>query len=175
MIHIVNLSHQILKQHPLPLVALDMTCGLGRDTQFLTDIAEKVYAFDIQASAIDATKALLSSRQREKVTFIHQSHHLFDDYVEEAVDIAIYNLGYLPGGPKDIKTDKSLVLQSLKKLLQKLNPDGLVVLVIYLHDFDESEAIETYVSGLDIGFDVMRYQVLNRTKSPYIISIHKPK
>ncbi len=150
-----------------------MTCGLGRDTQFLADIAEKVYAFDIQVSAIDAAKALLNPQQLEKVTFIHQSHHRFDDYVEEAVDIAIYNLGYRPGGPKDIKTDKDIVLQSLKKLLVRLSPNGLVVLVIYLHEPDEGEAIDAFVSTLDATFDVLRYQVLNRSKSPYIISIHK--
>lgn len=175
MINIAKLSHDILNKHPNPRIAVDMTCGLGRDTLFLADIAQKVYAFDIQEAALMETAKLLSRTQKEKVRLIHASHHLFADYIDELIDLAIYNLGYLPGGQKDILTDAKTVLCSLKRLLERLNNGGLVVMVIYLHDSSESDILETYTRGLDARYDVMRYQVLNKTNCPLIISIQKTK
>lgn len=45
------------------ITAIDATCGNGHDTLWLAGLCDKVYAFDIQAEAIEATKKLLSERK----------------------------------------------------------------------------------------------------------------
>lgn len=173
MINIVDLSHRILSEFKEPKVAIDMTCGNGYDTLFLSKIAEKVYAFDIQDEAIKNTLKLLEENHVENVEVIKESHDLFDIFVENGFDLAIYNLGYLPSGNKDIKTNALIVLNSLEKALERLHHNGIIVLVIYLHDLEESKRISNFVQKLDKQFDVMKYEVMNKQGSPYIIKIIK--
>ena len=175
MINVVDLSHEILREFKNPKIAIDMTCGNGFDTLFLSKIANKVYAFDIQDLAIENTSKLLESHHVDNVEIILESHDLFDEYVLEKIDLAIYNLGYLPKGSKDIKTEAEIVIKSLKKAINKLNINGLVVLVIYLHDMQESNMIADYVNTLDSCYDVLKIQVLNKKDCPYIIKIKKIK
>lgn len=175
MINIVDLSHEIMKDAKNPDIAVDMTCGNGFDTLFLSRIANKVYAFDIQDLAIENTSKLLQKHQINNVKIIKNSHDLFDIYVKENIDLAIYNLGYLPQGNKDIKTEASTVIASLMKAVSKLNVNGFIVIVIYLHDITESNQITEFVSRLDSTFDVLKIQVLNKKDCPYIIKIKKIK
>ena len=174
MINIVELSHKLLEEFDNPNVAIDMTCGNGYDSLFLAKKAKNVYAFDIQDEAINNTLKLLEENQIHNVTVIKESHDLFDIFVSEKFDLAIYNLGYLPSGNRDIKTDARIVINSLEKALEMMNINAIIVIVIYLHDNDESDKITNLVSKLDKNYDVTRYQVLNKQKSPYIIKISKP-
>ncbi|MBN2300482.1 MAG: rRNA methyltransferase, partial [Acholeplasmataceae bacterium] len=88
-------------------------------------------------------------------------------------DVAIYNLGYLPKGNKDIKTEKTSTINSLKSLISILNTSGLIVIVIYPHNTEEIIAVEDFVSKLPNSYDSMKYQVLNKQNCPFIISIEK--
>ncbi len=173
MINIVDLSHRILSEVKNPIVAVDMTCGNGYDTLYLAQIAQKVYAFDIQDEAIKNTLKLLEENQIKNVEVIKESHDLFDIFLEDGIDLAIYNLGYLPSGNKDIKTNALIVLNSLEKALARLNTNGIIVLVIYLHDLEESRKITDFVANLGNNYDVMKYEVLNKSNSPYIIRVNK--
>ncbi len=173
MINVVNLSHQILSSVKNPSIAIDMTCGNGYDSLFLAKIAKFVYAFDIQDEAITNTKKLLNENDIENVKVIKESHDLFDIFISENIDMAIYNLGYLPSGRKDIKTNALIVLNSLRKVLEKLNPQGIVVIVVYLHDIEESVKISEFVSSLGHEYDVVKHEVMNKSLSPYLIEIRK--
>ena len=173
MINIVDLSHQILNEFHKPNISVDMTCGNGHDTLFLSKISKYVYAFDIQDIAINHTIDLVKSNNIQNVKIIKESHDLFDKHISENIDLAIYNLGYLPKGDKTISTNATTVLTSLKKALDKLNHFGLVVIVIYLHNLNESKKITDFVSNLDANYDVLKYQVLNKIDCPYIIKIYK--
>lgn len=173
MINIVELSHELLNEFNNPQKAIDMTCGRGNDTLFLANISKEVYAFDIQDEAISSTKSLLDDHNISNVSIFKESHDLFDIYVSGEVDLVIYNLGYLPSSNKAIKTDSNIVITSLEKVLKFLSNGGIVVIVIYLHDLFESDKINEFVKGLGKGYDVMKYEVLNKNKSPYIIKIQK--
>lgn len=173
MIKIVKLSHDLLAKHSSPEVALDMTAGNGQDTLFLSKISKKVYAFDIQEEAITKTLKLLEENQVFNVEVIRESHDLFDIFVSEQIDLAIYNLGYLPSGNKDIKTEARIVINSLRKLMNQLKSGAIVVIVIYLHNLEESKAIDEFVSNLSADYDAMKHVVMNRSSSPYIIEIKK--
>jgi len=173
LINIAELSHNILNEFKNPNIAIDMTCGNGLDTLFLSSIAKSVFAFDIQDEAINNTKKLLDLNRIKNARVIKESHDLYDIYVSDKIDLVIYNLGYLPSGNKLIKTESRIVINSLKKILYQLNDFGIIVIVIYLHNLDESNQIQELTKKLGKEFDVMKYEVLNKNNSPYIIKIQK--
>ena len=173
LINISKLSHELLKENKEANIAIDMTCGNGNDTLFLSTIAKQVYAFDIQDKAISNTLDLMKKNNIPNVNVIKESHDLFDIYISEKIDLAIYNLGYLPNGDKSIKTKTKTVINSLKKVLTQLNDLAIVVIVIYLHDLEESKTIKEFTMNLADSFDVLQYKILNKHNSPYIIKIQK--
>ena len=81
-------------------ICVDMTAGNGNDTLFLSNSAKKVYAFDISNITIKNTKEKV--KNKNNVILIHDNHANIDSYVNEDIDCAIYNLGYLPN--YDIKS-----------------------------------------------------------------------
>lgn len=175
MINISEFSHKLLLEVNNPIIACDMTCGNGHDTLFLASIAKEVYAFDIQDLAINNTSKLIESNKLSNVRVIKESHDLYDIFISKPIDLAIYNLGYLPNSDKSIKTTPRIVLNSLKKLINQLNINGVIVIVIYLHDDLESKAISDFASQLDSNYDVMKYEVINKFNCPYIIKIRRDK
>ncbi len=173
MINIVEESHKILMEFNNPKIAVDMTAGNGYDTLFLSRIALKTYAFDIQELAIRNSKKLLNDNNVSNVELIHDNHNTFDTYVKTNVDIAIYNLGYLPNGDKSIKTNPRDVIISLEKLVHKLNHNGIIVIVLYHHDENEINEITEYASNLSNEFDVTNISILNKIDCPSIIKIRR--
>ena len=107
--NMVDLAHQLLAQRVQPGdVVVDATCGKGHDTLFLARAVGpggRVYAFDIQAAAIQASRELLSAHQAlAQVSFYQVDHSEMDLWVPGTITAAIFNLGYLPGGDKHICT-----------------------------------------------------------------------
>jgi tRNA G37 N-methylase Trm5 len=173
MIRITELTHKIIEEKKHIGIAIDMTCGRGNDTLFLARKANKVYAFDIQEEAILSTSDLLKENKIDNVELILNNHDKVSEYVKEKFDVAIYNLGYLPKGNKDIKTTTSSTIDSLRQLITLMNLEGIIVIVIYPHDPEEGKAIEEFVLNLDSNFDCISYKVLNKKDCPYIITIKK--
>ncbi len=59
-------------------VAIDLTAGNGHDTLFLTQCVApngRVYAFDIQAAAIEATRQRLGQAGLLSYVSLHESSH----------------------------------------------------------------------------------------------------
>ena len=109
MIELLDLHKKFILEHLHEGdVAVDFTMGNGHDTEFLSKtVGEngKVYAFDIQASAVESTCANLEKVGCPKnYTLIHDSHHNVKNYVNEPIKAGMFNLGYLPGGDKSITT-----------------------------------------------------------------------
>lgn len=173
MIKITELAHKIIEEKKHINIAIDMTCGRGNDTLYLAKKANKVFAFDIQEDAIYSTSALLKANKIENVELILDNHDKVSDYVKENFDVAIYNLGYLPQGNKDIKTTAFSTTDSLKQLLSLLSNEGIIIIVVYPHNPQEGQAIEDLVLNLDSHFDCLSYKVLNKQDCPYIITIKK--
>jgi len=97
--------------------AVDATCGRGRDTLFLCQIAAQVYAFDIQPEALAQTRSLLEKQGlADKVALFQQSHAVFPLF-PSSPRLFVYNLGYLPRGDKTITTQTSSTLQSVASAL----------------------------------------------------------
>lgn len=186
MFKIVEFSHLLITEYfnkykHQNMTFIDATCGRGCDTLFMANLLKDighVYSYDIQQLALDFTSDILSKNNIDNVTLYHESH----EFIKEVdIDLVIYNLGYLPNGDKSITTKADSTMLSLKKMitLMELNPQMLIILVIYPGHSEgskESELIDNYVKSLSNRiYLVTKYQNYNRLSSPYIITINKDK
>ncbi len=166
------LSHNIIKEYVKNKnVAIDATLGNGYDCDFLSSCFKKVYAFEIQKEACEKY-----IDKNNNVIIINESHHKIDKFINEEVDCVCYNLGYLPGGNKEITTlaETSLIQLSLN-LLSK---NGIISIAIYRghnEGMEEKNCIIKYLKTLPKNsFGVMIHECINRSeKSPLLIIVEK--
>ena len=107
-------------------IAVDATCGNGHDTLWLAERFGRVYAFDVQAKAAEATRQLVENSGFDNVTVINDSHEKMAEYVHEKVKLVMFNLGYLPGGDKNIVTERGTTLKAVESSLGLLEKDCLL-------------------------------------------------
>lgn len=141
---------RLLKQDHL---VVDLTAGKGKDTLFAAKRAKEVVAMDIQPAAIEQTRALLREQDIKNVRLICDSHEVLANVVDIAfVDAFVMNLGYLPGGDKDITTLWSSTKRTLETILSAMKSGALISLSIYPgHEAGklESEGIDEMLAKLD--------------------------
>lgn len=175
---LTDLVKIIIDQKKDIIVAADMTVGAGNDSLYILENTkvERLYGFDIQKEAEIKAKKLIG----EDLRFIFNlaSHDQIENYVKENLDLAIYNLGYLPGGNKEITTKYQSTIKSLEKTLDLLNKEGMIILTIYPgHPAGkiESEELEKFLAKIDPKkYAIMKLSYQNRPKNPpYIIVIEK--
>ena len=94
-------------------------------------------------------------------------------YIKDKLDFIIYNLGYLPKGDKNIRTRSDSTLVSLKKSLELLNKNGIILITSYVgHEggMDEKDTIENLLEGLNQRrYNVIKYDFINQRNYPPII------
>ena len=136
-------------------IAVDCTMGNGNDTAFLCQLVGdngKVYAFDIQESAVINTRKKLQTLDfLERAEIILDGHQNVEKYVKEKVRLVIFNLGYLPKGNHEITTKKESTIEAVQKCLYILEPNGIILLTIYTgHENGKMEkiALESFTSKL---------------------------
>lgn len=157
------------------VVAIDGTLGNGHDTDFLAKNFKKVYAFDIQEEPCKKYK----EKGIENVQVIHDSHDKFNEYINEGVNCIMYNLGFLPGGDKEITTQHETSLKSIQDGLEILMPGGIMAICIY-RGHNEGKKEETcileYLQSLNKArYGVMLHSYLNRTNNPPLLVIVEKK
>ncbi|MFP4016123.1 MAG: class I SAM-dependent methyltransferase [Halanaerobiales bacterium] len=176
----VEFSHLIIKEYITKGdVVVDATAGNGHDTVFLADLVGrngKVFAFDIQKKAIDNTGYRLEKKNLlERVKLINDGHQNLHKYLTDEVNGVLFNLGYLPGGNKEITTGRSTTLTALEKGTALLTSGGIIVLVVYTGHpggMDELEGILSLVKKLDQHeYNVLRYNFINQESSPEVIAV----
>ena len=174
MLSMVEYVHQRVLTYPKDLIGVDMTMGNGNDTLLLANHCRTVFAFDVQQEAIDATKKKVKDYQH--VHLILDSHENFDDYVKQ-VDIAIFNLGYLPQFSHEVTTLLSSTKIAIEKAVSMCT--HAVFIVVYpghAQGYEESLWIDKYVSSLDSHeFNVSLFKMLNKNNAPYVIEVEKRK
>lgn len=120
-------------------VVIDATLGNGHDTKFLAQkvgASGRVYAFDIQKESIEESTGLLKKNNHENRVIFFQSCHssLIKNVPIELVGkikAVTFNLGYLPGGDKNIITKPDTTLSALKQAHYFLSVDGVISLIAY--------------------------------------------
>lgn len=175
----IELSHDFLSQVlDKNSIAIDATMGNGNDTVFLSHLAKKVYAFDVQEQALIKTREKLEQLNIKNVQLILDGHQTINKYVTEPIRAAIFNLGYLPSADKSVITQPATTLTAIKKILERLEIGGrLAIMVYYGHEGGDKEkdAVLNFVKELDQQhFTVILYQPLNQINTPpFLVMIEK--
>lgn len=163
---------------------IDATMGNGKDTLWLAGLVGetgKVYAFDVQKDAVERSRARLEEAGLlDRVRLIHDGHERVLSHVQEPVDAAVFNLGWLPGGDKRFTTRVDTTLQALKGCLELLKPGGLMTICAYPgHEEGELErrAIREWAAALDSArYDALTKAYLNQpNKPPQLFAIKRVK
>lgn len=175
-------KHFILEHLHEGEVAVDFTMGNGNDTLFLSrTVGERgrVYAFDIQPSAIESTRRHLEECGAPKnYTLICDSHHKLKEYVSEPIKAGMFNLGYLPGsGRKAVTTMRETTMAAVEAAIDMLLPDGVLIVAIYPGHEEgalEGEMLREYFSTLSkYRICPSEFRILNSPTSPYFFLVEK--
>ncbi len=180
----VELAHIYWKQLlQLGDCVVDATCGNGKDTLLLAQLIGEegaLIGLDIQEEALARTRALLeehlSPSQMAKIHLFLQSHANFPPLaLEKKIKLIVYNLGYLPGGNKEITSKVDSTLESVKKSLDILPPQGVISLACYPGHPEgqrEEEALLQLLTPLpSTKWGVCHHRWLNRPLSPSLILV----
>ncbi|GAX88989.1 rRNA methyltransferase [Effusibacillus lacus] len=159
-------------------IVVDATVGNGHDTLFLAEcVGEtgKVYGFDIQKEALASAEARLSEAGLLScVTLFHAGHERMADALppeaKGRIQAVTFNLGYLPGGNKEVVTRPETTLQALQTSHDWLAPGGIITVVLYTgHPGGKEEENEVlqWARNLDQKhFQVLWYRFLNQRNHP---------
>jgi len=159
---LTQLAHTILE--PIILsgdTVVDATVGNGHDTLFLAQNVEangKVYGFDIQQIALDTCyQRLINHNVAKQVSLFHAGHETMPMFIPEDLQLEqikaiMFNLGYLPGGDKQRRTQLSTTLNALSFSLQALSTEGVISILAYTGHSggkEECDSIKNWLDTLD--------------------------
>lgn len=137
---LTRLVHELLATTLQPGdLAVDATAGNGHDTLYLAQRVSpggRVYAFDVQHRALDATAGkLYAAGLRDSVSLCRTGHQNLLQRVpgdwRGRVAAITFNLGYLPGGDKEITTGAASTREALEQALQLLKSGGVLSVLAY--------------------------------------------
>jgi 16S rRNA C1402 N4-methylase RsmH len=118
-------------------LAVDATVGNGYDTLFLAHRVGpkgRVLGFDVQKAALAGARELLKFvGSLDRVSFIHDSHSRLTDHLppQAAIQGAMFNLGYLPRGNRQIITRPETTVMALGGVLANLATQGRITVLVY--------------------------------------------
>lgn len=165
-------------------IVLDLTAGLGRDTLFLAEnVGEEgqVHAFDVQEVALEETRKLLREKGLEQRVHLYALDHAhLLEKINTPVQVAMFNLGYLPGHNHEITTQAFSTIAALKAVLELLSTGGVIALTVYRgHEGGSQEAlaVEEFLRALPRRtYSVLRGEYTNQGENaPYWILVQKNK
>lgn len=118
---------------------LDATAGNGHDTLVLAQLAGtsgRVFAVDIQKTAVDMTAhRLATAGLTERVTLQTADHSRPDTFLPETmkriIRLAVFNLGYLPGGDHHVTTVAETSLSALQAIEPWLADAAMLSIMTY--------------------------------------------
>lgn len=164
--------------------AVDATMGNGHDTQWLCErVGEsgRVYAFDVQAEAVERTRQRLKEARLEGRASLHCiGHEQMSEAVHEEVDAVVFNLGWLPGAKHDVTTRVETTLQAVQAGLNLLKEEGILTVCVYPgHEEGAREwhRLLEWACALDgRRFDAMLKTYLNQCNDPpRLLAIRKKR
>lgn len=132
--------HSILQDHLQPGdVVVDATVGNGHDTLFLSQKVGRngqVFGFDVQNQAIESTQQRLTKTGApQNYRLIHTCHSEMEQRIGQAlhrnIKLIMFNLGYLPGSDKQVKTQSATTLKALELACAMICPTGMISIIAY--------------------------------------------
>ena len=155
---ITEWCHQFIRHHVKEGdLCIDATAGNGNDTQLLCELvgdAGKVFAFDIQETAVENTRVRLEKCGLSERAVIRKESHvnMAQSIKAGSVSCIVFNFGYLPGGDHKIATRKDTSIVAIHEGLRLLKKGGMMSLCIYSggdSGFEEQSAILAELKKLD--------------------------
>ncbi len=177
-------AHDLICEHvKLGDRVVDATLGNGYDTIFLAGLVGPtghVDSFDIQKEAIESAREKLREHNTcsNQVTLHHASHEKIGSLVKTPLQAVMFNLGYLPGGDKQVITRAASTLSALQAALDLLLPGGIVSIVAYIGHpggMEEGEALRVFCRALEgSAFSVTFHESPSDNPiAPFLITINR--
>ena len=149
--------------------AIDATMGNGHDTLMLCELVGAcgcVHAFDVQAQAVENTRKRLKDAGVFERAHLHLSgHEHMAEYVEAPVRAIMFNLGWLPGGNKEITTRWETTQIAVTTALKLLDIDGICIICVYPGheegDFERAQLTQLLSSLRPQDFNVLHHRFIN--------------
>ncbi len=159
-----------------PKVIIDATCGNGNDTLFLAQQYKQsqIYAFDIQETAILNTQK--RCKEYTNIKYIKDSHANILNYVEENIDLIIFNLGYLPYDNTSITTEFESTKKAIESAMVKLVKNGIIVITVYKgsENIEETNKLKIFLQNINKAeFIVSNYYLHNLSNAPENLVIER--
>ena len=163
---------------------VDATMGNGKDTLFLCELVGEnghVYAFDVQAEAVERTRErVCEAGFAQRTTLLLAGHETMADHVSGPVQAVMFNLGWLPGAEHIVTTKKDTTIKAVGAALDLIAPGGIVTVCVYPGHEEgtrELEALKEYVSGLSVRtFNVLYHSFVNASsQTPQLFLIQRNK
>ena len=183
MMRATDLAH-ILIRHAVKVGdrVVDATVGNGHDTLLLAELvgpSGHVLGFDVQEAALEATAQRVDGLSQ--VTLVHAGHEALSEHMPDdesrSLTAVMFNLGYLPGAPREIITRSETTLAGLRQSLHHLACRGLITLVLYPGHpggAEEADAVRSYTQNLPEEFAVTQYARINSQRpAPELIVIER--
>lgn len=165
-------------------IAIDATAGNGNDTKFLAEhvgALGQVFAFDIQALALERSAKRLADLPYENVQFELKNHCELASIIPEAlhgnIAVVMFNLGYLPGAIEDLITLPTSTCVALESALALIKPGGLCTVLCYRGHSggaEEANQVATLLDSLDEEcFNVELFQASKDEQAPILYCVTK--
>ncbi|MGH8549416.1 MAG: class I SAM-dependent methyltransferase [Methylococcales bacterium] len=175
---LVEFAHEIISAVLRPGdIAIDATVGNGLDTLFLAhrvDCDGFVYGFDIQPEAIRIARCKLHQAGLEnRARLVLGSHadlerHIANEH-RPRVKAVMFNLGYLPGGNRTIRTTPKSACIALESACSLLSGGGRITVLCYTAHpggRTETDQIKKFVTSLSGDFRFTVHSPENTLKAP---------
>lgn len=184
---LVSLVHERLAQVLRPGdFAADVTAGNGHDALFLANAvgdAGRVWIFDIQPEALAATRARLEKHGvAGRCEFFQNCHSeltgLLPAEARGKLGAITANLGYLPGGEREIITTADGTLKMLRAAADNLRPGGVLAVVAYPGhpggDIESAAVAGKLREFASEGFVLETHGAHDETRRPWLAFVVKP-
>ncbi|WNC12457.1 class I SAM-dependent methyltransferase [Brevibacillus brevis] len=160
---------------------VDATMGNGNDTLFLAQLVQekgKVVAYDIQSLAMKKTRERLEREGVLDWVDMRLASHEEMESLTDQVGAIMFNLGYLPGGDKEITTQAASTIRAIQAGLRVLRPGGIMTVMIYWGHAAgavEKDAVESFCQSLSqMEYLVLKYQYINQqNQAPFLLAIER--
>lgn len=177
----VTFVHRVLRDVIVPgSVVIDATIGNGWDTALMARLVGAegmVYGFDIQPIALEVTKTRLTNvaaQVRLMLTGHEEMLQMVEKEHQGKVKAVTFNLGYLPGGDRDITTQVETTKRAIEQARRLLAPDGVITIVCYRHAEGQREldSVRAQLSEWSQEFNTCTETIfLNQAGNPPVVFV----
>ena len=163
---------------------VDATMGNGKDTLFLCELVGEtghVYAFDVQAEAVERTRERVKEAGfAQRTQLLLAGHETMAEHVKEPVQAVMFNLGWLPGAEHVVTTKVNTTLEAVRAAVSLIAPGGIVTVCVYPGHEEgtrELHALLEYAASLSVReYNVLHHAFLNASsQTPQLILIQRNK